>query len=78
MVTEHTDALVRGLNVNVSPTLAPSEALAAAHQSLAPRGAYAHAPTSELVVATVSREAGTRRAPDPRGAAVYRHLLPGG
>ncbi len=59
-VTEHTDALVRGLNLNVSPSLAASEALAAAHQSLAPKGAYTHVPTSELVVATVRRETGTR------------------
>ena len=48
-----TDALVRGLNLNVTPTLGASEAMAAAHQSLAPKGAYASTPTSELVVATV-------------------------
>ncbi|MBP1772755.1 MAG: hypothetical protein H6P99_1918 [Holophagaceae bacterium] len=51
-----TDALVRGLNLNVSPSLAPAEALASAHQYLAPKGAYAHTPGVELVVATVTRE----------------------
>ena len=60
-VADRTDALVRGLDLNVAPTLAPSEALAMAHQSLAPRGAYAHTPTSELVVATVTREIETLR-----------------
>ncbi|HJW44152.1 MAG TPA: M4 family metallopeptidase [Geothrix sp.] len=54
-----TDALVRGLNLNVSPTLAPAEALASAHQALAPKGAYTHAPSAELVVATVTREVET-------------------
>jgi Zn-dependent metalloprotease len=54
-VTGRTDALVRGLNLNVTPTLGTSEALAAAHQFLAPRGGYASTPTSELVVATVGR-----------------------
>ncbi|HLP31789.1 MAG TPA: hypothetical protein VK150_10530, partial [Geothrix sp.] len=54
-----TDALVRGLNLNVSPSLAPAEALASAHQALAPKGAYAHTPSAELVVATVTREVET-------------------
>ena len=61
LVTDRTDALVRGLNLNVTPSLAASEALAAAHQTLAPKGAYAHVPTSELVVATVTRELDTPR-----------------
>ncbi|WP_291272885.1 M4 family metallopeptidase [Geothrix sp.] len=60
-VTDRTDALVRGLNLNVVPTLAHGEALAVAHQSLAPKGAYAHAPTSELVVATLTRDIETPR-----------------
>ncbi|WP_243287435.1 M4 family metallopeptidase [Geothrix terrae] len=55
VVTGRTDALVRGLNLNVTPTLGASEALAVAHQSLAPKGAYAHTPTSELVVVTVGQ-----------------------
>ncbi|HEY3270347.1 MAG TPA: hypothetical protein VGJ89_03960, partial [Geothrix sp.] len=54
-VISRTDALVRGLNLNVTPSLGASEALAAAHQSLAPQGAYAHSPTSELVVATIGQ-----------------------
>jgi Zn-dependent metalloprotease len=54
-ITGRTDALVRGLNLNVTPTLGASEAMAAAHQSLAPKGAYASTPTSELVVATVGQ-----------------------
>ncbi len=54
-VTHRTDALIRGLNLNVNPTLQAPEALAVAHQHLAPRGAYAHTPTSELVVATVNK-----------------------
>ena len=56
VVTERTDALVRGLALNVTPTLAASEALAVAHQTLAPKGAYAHVPSSELVVASISRD----------------------
>jgi len=54
-ITGRTDALVRGLSLNVTPTLGASEAMAAAHQVLAPKGAYASTPTSELVVATVGR-----------------------
>ncbi|HJV37215.1 MAG TPA: M4 family metallopeptidase [Geothrix sp.] len=54
-VTGRTDALVRGLNLNVTPTLGASEALAVAHQSLAPKGAYTHTPTSELVVVNVGQ-----------------------
>ncbi len=52
VVTEHTDALIRGLALNVSPSLSAQEALAMAHGILAPRGAYAYAPTTELVIAT--------------------------
>ncbi|MCM2250356.1 MAG: M4 family metallopeptidase [Geothrix sp.] len=55
LVSGRTDALVRGLNLNVAPSLGAAEALAATHQALAPRGAYAHTPTSELVVASLSR-----------------------
>ncbi len=61
MVSGRTDALVRGLNLNVAPSLAPAEALASAHQFLAPRGGYVHAPSAELVVATVTREIETLR-----------------
>jgi len=51
-MTEHTDALVRGLSLNASPTLGTSDALASVHQTLAPKGSYAHTPTAELVIAT--------------------------
>ena len=51
-VIGRTDALARGLHLNVTPTLAHAEALAVAHQSLAPKGSYAYTPTSELVIAT--------------------------
>ena len=55
-VRDVTDALVRGIKLNPTPTIGTSEALAAAHQSLAPKGAYANAPTAELVFAKVERE----------------------
>ncbi|MFN8011297.1 MAG: M4 family metallopeptidase [Holophagaceae bacterium] len=48
-----TDALARGLRLDVTPTVEASEALAAAHKALAPKGAYASEPTTELVVARV-------------------------
>jgi len=56
-VTERTDALVRGLNLNVTPSLSRGEALASAHRALAPKGAYAHTPTSELVIVNTGRPA---------------------
>lgn len=58
-VREVTDALVRGIKLNPTPSIDASEALAATHQSLAPKGAYASAPTAELVFAQVEREAPT-------------------
>jgi Zn-dependent metalloprotease len=45
-----TDALHRNIHLNVTPSLAAGEALAAAQADLAPKGAYAYAPTTELVV----------------------------
>jgi Zn-dependent metalloprotease len=48
-----TDALARGLRLNVAPSIDSSEALAAAHRALAPKGPYASEPTAELVVARV-------------------------
>jgi Zn-dependent metalloprotease len=60
-VHSRTEALLKGLNLNVSPTLAPAEALASAHQALAPKGAYAHAPSAELVVTSVTREVPTAK-----------------
>jgi Zn-dependent metalloprotease len=53
--TDRTDALVRGLSLNVTPSLGHAEALASAHRALAPKGAYASAPTAELVIATLGQ-----------------------
>ncbi|NTW85842.1 MAG: M4 family metallopeptidase [Holophagaceae bacterium] len=64
-VTEHTDALVRGLALSVSPSLSAPEALATAHGILAPRGAYAYAPTVELVIATPTEGSGKGRSATP-------------
>ncbi len=55
-VSKVTDALVRGIKLNPTPAIDASEALAAAHQVLAPAGAYASTPTAELVFAQVERE----------------------
>jgi Zn-dependent metalloprotease len=60
VVTQHTDALVRGLALNVEPTLGSHEALAVAHQALAPKGLYASVPTSELVIAGITSQVATR------------------
>ncbi|NTW85007.1 MAG: hypothetical protein HGB30_02455 [Holophagaceae bacterium] len=45
-----TDALKRNIRLNVTPSLGAGEALAAVLQDLAPLGAFAVAPTTELVV----------------------------
>jgi Zn-dependent metalloprotease len=45
-----TDALKRGIRVDTQPRLGASEALATAHAVLAPKGTYAHAPRTELVL----------------------------
>ncbi len=68
-VTEHTDALVRGLALNVSPSLSAPEALAVTHGLLAPRGAYAYAPTAEMVIATPTE--GSEKGRPPAPALVY-------
>ncbi len=51
-----TDDLVRGLALNVEPTLGRGEALAAAQAALAPRGSYAFEPTATLVVASLESD----------------------
>ena len=51
-----TDALVRGLNLSVEPSVSAGEALAASHAALAPRGAYTVPPTAELVIANIETE----------------------
>lgn len=60
-VRDTTDTLVRGIQLNPNPTLVASEALAAAHEALAPKGAYASDPTAELVYARIEREAPAAR-----------------
>ncbi|MBI3130150.1 MAG: M4 family metallopeptidase [Acidobacteria bacterium] len=52
-----TSDLKLGLRVNTAPNLTEAEALAVAHQALAPQGEYAYQPTVELVVypATATR-----------------------
>ena len=45
-----TNALHKNIRLNVTPSLSAGEALAAAQQELAPQGAFAYAPTTELVV----------------------------
>ncbi|WP_257314002.1 M4 family metallopeptidase [Geothrix fuzhouensis] len=45
-----TNALLKGIQLNVTPALGATEALAVAQQDLAPKGAFAYAPTTELVV----------------------------
>jgi Zn-dependent metalloprotease len=45
-----TDKLIRGLNVGVTAALNASEALAIASRDMAPKGAFAYTPTSQLVV----------------------------
>ncbi|HEY3270393.1 MAG TPA: M4 family metallopeptidase [Geothrix sp.] len=51
-----TDDLVRGLALNVEPSLGRGEALGAAHAALAPRGSYAYEPTATLVVASLESD----------------------
>ncbi|WP_257305446.1 M4 family metallopeptidase [Geothrix campi] len=45
-----TNALLKGIQLNVTPALGAAEALAVAQQALAPKGAFAYAPTTELVI----------------------------
>jgi Zn-dependent metalloprotease len=57
-----TNALVRGVQVEVTPNLDQAEALAITHATEAPRGSYARPPTVELLVypaATLQRSAGS-------------------
>jgi Zn-dependent metalloprotease len=46
----HTNALYSNIQLNVTPSIETKEALAIADADLAPKGAYAYAPTAELVV----------------------------
>ena len=52
-VRDTTDALVRDVRLNPTPTLGVSEALAVANEALAPAGPYATDPSAELVFARI-------------------------
>jgi len=73
-----TNALLKGIQLNVTPALGAAEALAVAQQDLAPKGAFAYAPTTELVVypemAEVARRAG-KAAADLNAEDMSRQVL---
>jgi len=73
-----TNALLKGIQLNVTPALGSAEALAVVQGDLAPKGAYAYAPTTELVVypemAEVVRRAGKATA-DLNAEDVSRQVL---
>ena len=50
-----TDALIRNISLNVTPSLSPKEAVAVANADLNPRGAYVASPSAELVIFPVMR-----------------------
>ncbi|MBI1753115.1 MAG: M4 family metallopeptidase [Acidobacteria bacterium] len=45
-----TNALHKGINLNVAPSIPGAEALAIIHQHLNPQGSYTYEPTAELVI----------------------------
>lgn len=53
---ERTDALVRSIEIDVTPMLEASEALAIVHRDLVPKGAYSEQPTATLVVYPILKE----------------------
>ncbi|MBS1767702.1 MAG: M4 family metallopeptidase [Acidobacteria bacterium] len=59
-----TSALKAGINMNTMPSLRADEALETAHQDLAPKGAYASNPTSELVVFPIMQQVHVRAGND--------------
>ncbi|MBS1785221.1 MAG: M4 family metallopeptidase [Acidobacteria bacterium] len=59
-----TAALKAGINLNTEPSLRGDEALALAHQDLAPKGAYTTKPTSELVIFPVMEQVHVRAGND--------------
>ncbi len=61
-VAQITDALIRRLDRSEVPSIQSSEALAAAHGALAPKGPYASEPTAELVFAQVDAPANRKPA----------------
>ncbi|MDR3670827.1 MAG: M4 family metallopeptidase [Holophaga sp.] len=68
-----TDALVRGIQVEVTPNLDQAEALAITHASEAPRGSYARAPTVELLVYP---DAALQPLPEAQGGRNARDFAP--
>ena len=51
-----TDDARRGIRLNTQPSLRMDEAIATAHQDLAPLGAYANAPKAELVIFPITAQ----------------------
>ena len=75
-----TNALHKDIQLNVAPSLGAAEALAVAVQDLAPKGAFAYAPATELVVypetVNVSRKTGlTAAGADLNAEDVVRQVL---
>ncbi|WP_306591198.1 M4 family metallopeptidase [Geothrix sp. 21YS21S-4] len=73
-----TNALHRAIQLNVNPSIEAGEALAAVQADLAPKGAYAYAPTSELVVYPETVEVvrpGRRRIDDANAEDLTREVL---
>jgi Zn-dependent metalloprotease len=68
-----TDALVRGIRLEVTPNLDQAEALAITHASEAPQGAYARAPAIELVVYPATS---LQPSPDSNGGRNARDFAP--
>jgi Zn-dependent metalloprotease len=66
-----------GIALNTVPALRAQEALAAAHADLAPKGAYAHTPTAELVIVpeTVTSERVNRRTGEVTEVSTTRYTL---
>jgi Zn-dependent metalloprotease len=60
-VRDTTDALMRGIRLNPNPTLGAVEALAVAHEAVAPVGPYASDPTAELVFAKIEQDFSSKR-----------------
>ena len=65
-----TDGLVRGIGLDVLPSLTPSEALGLAKADLAPRGGFAYPPTATLVVDALK----TRRDAPAAGCVLAYHV----
>ena len=51
-----TDAAMRNIHINTTPSIQADEAVAVAHRTLAPKGPYASAPTAELVILPITAQ----------------------